>query len=182
MWDGNWYRGSSDSVEREAFQSVKKDAAHLILQLSATALRTYTGEVLPVLGQVCVDVDYDNKKHHRTAQVVAGKAQICRVGIGCNRSSWSDHRCGKGIIWEATQNCTRFCKSIQKYSKRNLEQWRKSEQRPTLIQQPEILQGTSSALRTASQNRGIGEASHWRHCWASTICRVGNNHCASCKE
>lgn len=66
---------------------MKKDAAHLILQLSATALRTYTGEVLPVLGQVCVDVDYDNKKHHRTAQVVAGKAQICRVGIGCNRSS-----------------------------------------------------------------------------------------------
>jgi len=61
-------------LNENSFQSVKKGMAHLIMQPSTTALKTYTGEVIPVLGQVTAEVEYDNKKHHLTAQVVAGKA------------------------------------------------------------------------------------------------------------
>ena len=64
--------GASNTILNEATYGRLRDALGP-LQTTKAALRTYTGERIPVLGAVMVTVEYEGKKKNLNALIVAGK-------------------------------------------------------------------------------------------------------------
>ena len=64
--------GASKTILNEATYGRLRDALGP-LQTTKAALRTYTGERIPVLGAVMVTVEYEGKKKNLNALIVAGK-------------------------------------------------------------------------------------------------------------
>jgi len=67
-------RAAVTVLNKNTFKSMQTGQAPVVMQQSMTALRTYTGKVISVLGTVMAEVKYENKKYSLTAHVVSGQA------------------------------------------------------------------------------------------------------------
>ena len=73
---------SKTVISEEVFNDLCKSEPHLKLQPSATKLRTYTGELIPILGTVQLRVTFNEKQFDLKAEVVKGKTP-CLLGRDC---------------------------------------------------------------------------------------------------
>ena len=61
-------------LNEQTFTLMQNGRSQVVLKPSETVLRTYTGEVIPVLGIVTTEVVYEGQRYNLTAHVVAGQA------------------------------------------------------------------------------------------------------------
>ena len=63
-------------ISEEVFNDLCKSEPHLKLQPSETKLRTYTGELISILGTVQLRVAYTEKHFDLKAEVVVDKCKL----------------------------------------------------------------------------------------------------------